>query len=164
MILRATLENIYSIKEETQISFVAGKSNTHSSHVSRAEKRDDISALKAGIIYGANASGKSNIIKAIALLQQIVNGSFPQTMIEPFKLANTEERNSKVEVEFKTNGKCFAYGVEFTIGGIKEEWLFKINSRNDKEVFTRKVTPFSTKMTETECVAELFKRYAELVK
>lgn len=72
MILRATFENIYSIKDETQISFVAGKSNAHPSHVSRAEKRDDISVLKAGIVYGANASGKSNVIKAIALLQQIV--------------------------------------------------------------------------------------------
>ena len=59
MILRATFENIYSIKDETQISFVAGKSNAHPSHVSRAEKRDDISVLKAGIVYGANASGKS---------------------------------------------------------------------------------------------------------
>ena len=66
MILRATFENIYSIKDETQISFVAGKSNAHPSHVSRAEKRDDISVLKAGIVYGANASGKSNVIKAIA--------------------------------------------------------------------------------------------------
>ncbi len=75
MILRATFENIYSIKDETQISFVAGKSNAHPSHVSRAEKRDDISVLKAGIVYGANASGKSNVIKAIALLQQIANGS-----------------------------------------------------------------------------------------
>lgn len=54
MILRATFENIYSIKDETQISFVAGKSNAHPSHVSRAEKRDDISVLKAGIVYGAN--------------------------------------------------------------------------------------------------------------
>lgn len=52
MILRATFENIYSIKDETQISFVAGKSNAHPSHVSRAEKRDDISVLKAGIVYG----------------------------------------------------------------------------------------------------------------
>lgn len=102
MILRATFENIYSIKDETQISFVAGKSNAHPSHVSRAEKRDDISVLKAGIVYGANASGKSNVIKAIALLQQIANGSFPQSKVEPFKLADTEEKNSKVEIEFKT--------------------------------------------------------------
>ena len=147
MILRATFENIYSIKDETQISFVAGKSNAHPSHVSRAEKRDDISVLKAGIVYGANASGKSNVIKAIALLQQIANGSFPQSKVEPFKLADTEEKNSKVEIEFKTKGKCFAYGMEFTIGGIKEEWLFEINSRTDKEVFTRKVTADGNEFT-----------------
>ena len=127
-----------SIKDETQISFVAGKSNAHPSHVSRAEKRDDISVLKAGIVYGANASGKSNVIKAIALLQQIANGSFPQSKVEPFKLADTEEKNSKVEIEFKTKGKCFAYGIEFTIGGIKEEWLFEINS---PPVPTRKFSP-----------------------
>ena len=136
-----------SIKDETQISFVAGKSNAHPSHVSRAEKRDDISVLKAGIVYGANASGKSNVIKAIALLQQIANGSFPQSKVEPFKLADTEEKNSKVEIEFKTKGKCFAYGMEFTIGGIKEEWLFEINSRTDKEVFTRKITAAGNEFT-----------------
>lgn len=147
MILRATFENIYSIKDETQISFVAGKSNAHPSHVSRAEKRDDISVLKAGIVYGANASGKSNVIKTIALLQQIANGSFPQSKVEPFKLADTEEKNSKVEIEFKTKGKCFAYGMEFTVGGIKEEWLFEINSRTDKEVFTRKVTAAGNEFT-----------------
>ena len=147
MILRATFENIYSIKDETQISFVAGKSNAHPSHVSRAEKRDDISVLKAGIVYGANASGKSNVIKAIALLQQIANGSFPQSKVEPFKLADTEEKNSKVEIEFKSKGKCFAYGMEFTVGGIKEEWLFEINSRTDKDVFTRKVTADGNEFT-----------------
>ena len=46
MILRATFENIYSFKEETSISFVAGKGTVHPAHVSRAQKRDDISALK----------------------------------------------------------------------------------------------------------------------
>lgn len=144
MILRATFENIYSIKDETQISFVAGKSNAHPSHVSRAEKRDDISVLKAGIVYGANASGKSNVIKAIALLQQIANGSFPQSKVEPFKLADTEEKNSKVEIEFKTKGKCFAYGMEFTIGGIKEEWLFESTA-----VPTRKFSPERLQLTAT---------------
>ena len=97
MILRATFENIYSIKDETQISFVAGKSNAHPSHVSRAEKRDDISVLKAGIVYGANASGKSNVIKAIALLQQIANGSFPQSKVEPFNRREKLQGRNRVQ-------------------------------------------------------------------
>lgn len=138
MILRATFENIYSFKEETSVSFVAGKGSVHPAHVSRAQKRDDISALKFGIIYGANASGKSNVIKSIALLQQIALGSFPISDFEPFKLTKPINPTSKIEVEFKTDGRYFAYGVEFSASGIKEEWLFEINARSDKKIFTRK--------------------------
>ena len=122
MILRATFENILSFKEETSISFVAGKGTVHAAHVSRAQKRDDISALKIGVIYGANASGKSNVIKAIALLQQIAVGRFPSGDFEPFKLVKTINPISKIEIEFKNAGRYFAYGVEFSINGIKEEW------------------------------------------
>ncbi len=137
MILRATFENIYSFKEETSISFIAGKGSVHPTHVSRAQKRDDISILKLGVIYGANASGKSNIIKAIALLQRIAVGKFHSADFEPFKLVKPINLVSKIEVEFKTGGKYFAYGIEFSLNGIKEEWLYEINSRNDRLIFTR---------------------------
>ena len=138
MILRATFENIYSFKEETSIRFVAGKGTVHPTHVSRAQKRDDISALKIGVIYGANASGKSNVIKAIALIQQIAVGRFPTGEFEPFKLTKPINSVSKIEIEFKTAGRYFAYGLEFSINGIKKEWLYEINSRSDKLIFTRK--------------------------
>lgn len=137
MILRATFENIYSFKEETSISFVAGKGTVHPGHVSRARRRDDISALKLGVIYGANASGKSNVIKAMALLQQIAVGKFPTADFEPFKLSSPVNPVSKIEVEFKTGGRYFAYGTEFSVNGIREEWLYEINSRNDRLVFAR---------------------------
>ena len=140
MILRVTVENLFSFKGETQISFVAGKSDKHSSQVCRAEKRDDISVLKASIIYGANASGKSNIIKAVALLQKIALGGVPKNDVEPFKLARLSDMPSKVEMEFKVGTKYYAYGVEFSVKGITEEWLFEINSRSDMEIYTRKVS------------------------
>ena len=101
MILRVTIENLYSFMEETEISFVAGKSTLHSEQVSRAEKRDDISVLKAGIIYGANASGKSNIIKSVSMIQKIALSGIPKKYVEPFKLTATNNRPSKVELEFK---------------------------------------------------------------
>ncbi len=147
MILRATIENLYSFKEETEISFVAGKSSNHVMHVSRAEKRDDISVLKAGIIYGANASGKSNIIKAISILQMIALSGVPKKYIEPFKLTKPNNKPSKVELEFKVGKKYFAYGVEFTIKGIVEEWLYEINSRTDKKIYTRKTTAEGNEFT-----------------
>lgn len=147
MILRVTIENLYSFMEETEISFVAGKSTLHSEQVSRAEKRDDISVLKAGIIYGANASGKSNIIKSVSMIQKIALSGVPKKYVEPFKLTATNNRPSKVEIEFKVEKKFFAYGVEFTIRGMVEEWLYEITSRADREIFTRKVTAEGNEFT-----------------
>ena len=147
MILRATIDNLYSFKNETEISFVAGKSTTHGEQVSRAEKRDDISGLKAGIIYGANASGKSNIIKAISVIQKIAISGVPKKCIEPFKLTEQNNHPSKVEIEIKVGKKFFAYGVEFTIKGIVEEWLYEINSRTDKDNYTRKFTANGNEFT-----------------
>lgn len=147
MILRVTIENLFSFKDETEISFVAGKSDRHNEQVSRAEKRDDISVLKAGIIYGANASGKSNIIKSVAIIQKIALGSVPRKDIEPFKLVEPNTKPSKVEIEFKAGKRYFAYGVEFNIKGIAEEWLYEINSRADKEIFSRRTTAVGNEFT-----------------
>lgn len=137
MILRATFRNILSFNDETSISFVAGKSTQNPEHVSRAEKRDDISVLKSGILYGANASGKSNTIKAIAALRQLALGQKALHHINPFKLSLTSQQQSKIELEFKVGTRYFAYGVELSHKGIQEEWLYEINSRTDKPIFSR---------------------------
>ena len=76
-------ENIYSFNEETRILFTASKSDQLPLHVSRAEKRDDISVLRMGLIYGANASGKSNIIKCLAIIKAFaLNGSVSYTHLK----------------------------------------------------------------------------------
>ena len=163
MILRVTFNNILSFKEETVISFVAGKSIAHPEQVLRAKNRDDISILKAGIIYGANASGKSNIIKGICILKLIALGKLPRRLIEPFKLAQGKNSVSRCEIEFKMEDRYFAYGVEFDINEIKEEWLYNINARTDKEIYTRKVDgesnqfTFGTKIDDEE--TKLFVRF-----
>lgn len=137
MIIRATFKNILSFNEETSISFVAGKSSINENQVLRAQKRDDISVLRSGLIYGANASGKSNIIKAIETLQRIVLGNWPRNKIEPFKLQEDSSKPSKIELEFKYKQKYYAYGIEFNIQGILEEWLYEINLRTEKKIFIR---------------------------
>ncbi len=137
MIIRATFENILSFNEETSISFVAGKSDLHPNHVLRAQKRDDISILKTGIIYGANAAGKSNIIKAIQILKQIAIGEWPQSRIEPFKMKEPDAKPSKIELTIKCEDKYYSYGLVFTFQGIQEEWLYEVNLRSSKKIFTR---------------------------
>lgn len=96
MIIRATFKNILSFYEETSISFIASKSSSNEKQVLRAQKRDDFSILKSGLIYGANASGKSNIIKAIEILKRIVLGNWPRNLIEPFKLQDDSSAHPKL--------------------------------------------------------------------
>jgi AAA15 family ATPase/GTPase len=140
MILRATFENILSFKQETQINFVAGKGSLHPHHVVKAEKRDDISVLRSSIVYGANAAGKSNFIKAISFIQKLALGKSPIPAMETFKSAKDRKNISKIELEIKVEKRYFAYGVEFNLKGIVEEWLYEINSRTDRKIYTRKVS------------------------
>ena len=140
MIIRASFDNILSFDSETSISFVASKSDLLPTHVSRAQKRDDISILKTGLIYGANGSGKSNIIKCIESLREFAVFGRPQKVLEPFKLAAKPRGISRMEVEFKTGNKYYAYGVAYGKQYITEEWLYQIGSREGKPIFERTVT------------------------
>lgn len=140
MLLSAKFENIYSFNEETRILFTASKSDQLPLHVSRAEKRDDISVLRMGLIYGANASGKSNIIKCLAIIKDFALNGWSNRKYNYFKMTDTPQERSSIELEFKTEGQFYAYGVAFSKGGLLEEWLYKTGSRNDTLIFERKRT------------------------
>lgn len=140
MLLSAKFENIYSFKEETRILFTASKSDQLPLHVSRAEKRDDISILRMGLIYGANASGKSNIIKCLGIIKSFALNGWSSRRYNYFKMTKEPKERSSIELEFKIDGHFFAYGIAFSKGGLLEEWLYKTGSRNDIMIFERKRT------------------------
>lgn len=138
MLVSAKFENIYSFNEETRILFTASKSDQLPLHVSRAKKRDDISVLRIGLIYGANASGKSNIIKCLAIIKAFALNGWSNPNYNYFKMADNPRERSSIELEFKVDNQFFAYGVAFSRGGLHEEWLYKTGSRNDTMIFERK--------------------------
>lgn len=140
MIISAKFENIYSFNEETRILFTPSKSDQLPLHVSRAEKRDDISVLRMGLIYGANASGKSNIIKCLDIIKSFALNGWSTRKYNYFKLTDHPKERSSIEVEFKVDGQFLAYGVAFSKGGLLEEWLYKTGSRTDTMIFERKRT------------------------
>lgn len=140
MLLSAKFENIYSFHEETRILFTAGKSDLLPLHVSRAEKRDDISVLRMGLIYGANASGKSNIIKCLALIKDFALTGWSIRKYNYFKMTDEPQERSSIEVEIKADGQFYAYGIAFSKGGLLEEWLYKTGSRSDSMIYERKRT------------------------
>jgi uncharacterized protein len=146
MLITFKINNFLSF--DTQIEFmmqagtVRGGELNH--HVIKGKGRNDVDILKSAIIYGANASGKSNFIKAIEFAKNVILNGLTITATENkhFRLdALSIEQPTTFEFEFKSNGKMYAYGVVLSLKNrkIQEEWLFELLKTTDKPVFERKV-------------------------
>lgn len=148
MLIRVFSSNILSFDSEIEFSLIPGKGSVKSEHIVRSEKRDDIPVLKTGVIYGANASGKSNLIKVVSLIQKMATKNLKSTNkeipVELFKLRKKVGGYSKIELEIKVGKNNFAYGVKFNKSIISEEWLYLINKRTEKKIFERKSTKKAT--------------------
>ena len=99
--------------------------------------------LKGAVIYGANSSGKSNLIRAISTMRRLVLKSFDQPStaelnIMPFLLnTENEQKPSFFEVLFLLNGLRYRYGFEVDNVSVKSEWLFESKKQTEKSLFIR---------------------------
>lgn len=135
--------NFKSYKDEVEISFRALNSefrseNYHEVEISNGER---IRLLNSAVIYGANASGKSNIIWAMFALFSFIRSSReldPDSLLpyEPFLLSSeTEKAPIQMMVEFVANAEIYTYTISYTDERFVEENLF-CSSKN-KKLFTR---------------------------
>lgn len=136
MLLSLKFENIFSFNKEIRILFTASKSDMLPKHVRHAE--DGMSVLRMGLIYGANASGKSNVVKGLALIKDFALNGWTNRKYSYFKMTDFPQERSSIEVEFEVDGQFLAYGVAFSKGGLLEEWLYKTSSHEDELIFERK--------------------------
>ncbi len=143
MLIRFTVSNFMSFNEEVEFSMLTGKSRSHTHHIIGEEKRGGIRALKAGVIYGANASGKSNLVKAMQFARDlVVEGSRLHTHIpvNVFKLSRScAEKPSKFEFEFVVGKQAYAYGFKLMARKIDSEWLYKISRKGQEKIFEREL-------------------------
>ena len=141
MLIRFRVKNFLSFKEEVEFSMIPGLSRQHAAHIMKEEGKNKIDILRGAVIYGANASGKSNLIKAIEFAKElIVTGtkSNQRINVKPFKLEKCMQNElSKFEFEFFKNGNYYLYGFELNYLSIKNEWLYKINKTSEKLLFER---------------------------
>lgn len=142
MLIRFTIENFLSFREKQVFSMIPGKGSLKSHHKSTSIK--GVSALKAGIIYGANASGKSNLIRAIDFGRKtILNGTKPEQPISTsfYKLDKKFlKKPTYIEYEIQHKGKNYAYGFILNVKEIVDEWLFEITKSGETKIFERKNT------------------------
>jgi len=141
MLIRFSVENFLSFKDEVEFSMVAGRTRKHKDHIITSGKRNDIRLLKTGVIYGANASGKSNLIKAMAFAKDlIVRGTRAKQTIPviPYRFdSSTKNKHSKWQFEFKCNPSAYIYGFELDKTQIYSEWLYEIRPASEKMLFER---------------------------
>lgn len=144
MLIRFRVLNYLSFKEEVEFSMIAGKVQQHPEQVVRRQDRQGIDLLRSALIYGANASGKSNLVEAIAFARFMVlegvkaKASIPR---KPFKLDSAcSNEPSRFEFEIQYKGKVFVYGFLLDSKRIHEEWLIEIRSASEKLLFRRTTT------------------------
>jgi len=150
-----------------EFSLIAGKGTTNDAHVLRGSKRDDISILRSSVVYGANASGKSNLVKSIELLKKIVLRGVPSSGIPFYKLSTEQKDSASLEIELKYDNTYYAYGIVINSKEIIEEWLYVINKRTESKIFERSGTKDSVRVsfgdgviTDTELL-QMFKYMGE---
>jgi len=140
MILEFTIGNYLSFKGRRTL-------NLESSSITEYENNIadfcEYKILKSAVVYGANSSGKSNLIKAMSTMRRLVTHSSRQSStdklnIMPFLLSTeTENTPSFFEVLFILEDGRYRYGFEVDNSIIVSEWLFKLIKSKEKSLFIR---------------------------
>ena len=142
MLIKFTVENYLSFNGKVELSLVAGKYRSLPHHVIKRKKRNDVNLLKSAVIYGANASGKSNLVKAIDFgRNMIVKGTKAGQQIPTriFKLdAKNYQQPTKFQYDIKVKGKIYSYGFSLDSRKIHDEWLSLPAKAQETYLFTRK--------------------------
>ena len=144
MLLQFTVGNFKSFKEKATLSLEATPDDwLEEGNVAVVGERR---LLKAAAIYGANASGKSNFLSAMACFRDWVKNSSKETqsgeripVAAPFLLhAESESAPTFFEAVFLHGGARYRYGFEATQERIESEWLFRQeDSIRETRLFTR---------------------------
>lgn len=130
MLVEFRVKNFRSLRDEQVLSLVASKDKTlQDTHTWETGIKAISHVLRSTVVYGANASGKSNLIKALQFMGEIVKSSAraePSQVyaVQPFRLdANSTNEPTEFEVTFILEGVRYQYGFAMTPQRIVREHL-----------------------------------------
>lgn len=146
MLIRFNVKNFLSFFEREdgkteEFSMIAGNVHSKKEHI---YDNGNIELLKFAAIYGANAAGKSNLVKALEFMRRVVLEGLPEGYTEKYCKSSDEnkEKESYFEVEIMLGEKYYAYGFEVILnqGKFLSEWLVELSADNgEKIIFTRDI-------------------------
>ncbi|MGC4046479.1 MAG: ATP-binding protein [Armatimonas sp.] len=133
MLIQFTVGNFLSFKEKTTFSMLA--SPEEPGHEDRVVKiNEDISVLRIAAIYGANASGKSNLLAAIHSAKALINngiGINNPIPYMPFSLSKSQDKDTFIEFIISVKSNIYTYGFTYNTDNITSEWLTNTNTNDN---------------------------------
>jgi len=141
MIIEISIENFLSVKEKIVFSLASSSSRKLPQNLMELSGKERL--LKSAVVYGANASGKSNLIKAVFFMWNLVKTSHAFNVDAkipriPFKLdKDCLTRPSKFEIIFIHNGIKYKYGFACDNEKVIDEYLFHWPKGKEATIFNR---------------------------
>jgi hypothetical protein len=140
MLTQFIVDNFLSFGSRQEFSLFAGKTRAHQDRVEQVQEK---SLLKFAALFGANASGKSNLTHAMAFMDKTIErGILPRNCFQSYCRTKAEnaDRVSYFETILVLNNTFYSYGFEALLskGTFTSEWLIQIDQKG-KEIplFTR---------------------------
>lgn len=145
MLLEFSVTNFRSFKEKQTLSMIPATNKKSEQQESVAVIDDKLSVLKSAVIYGANASGKSNLLLALNTLQNIVLTSAKNNPTDRLIdseshflfSANTEKQPIEFELHFSLKGIRYHYLLSILKGVIYQEFLNYYPNNRKTKLFKR---------------------------
>lgn len=128
MLVKVSIENFKSFDNATELTMIS--SNKIRSNSSHKIKIKSTQLLKYGVVYGANASGKTNLVEFFRFFRDCVRNGIPMETTQMF-CKNREEnrdRESNFEMQLTVGDKFYAYGFSVVLSKrkITAEWLYEL--------------------------------------
>lgn len=141
MLLELSLSNYRSFREKSSLSMIASREQKFRDRLPRLTSRYQISVAPVAAVFGANASGKTNLIQALGDLREVLT-SPPRVgdllPYRPFKLdSDCLSEPSLIEVLFSWDDVIFEYSLAFNRHKIVQEKLTRYLSKKEDLLFQR---------------------------
>jgi uncharacterized protein len=152
MLIEFSVGNYRSFKEKVTFSMVAANlvsqdKDLDTNNVFAVDR--ELSLVKSAAIYGANASGKSNLAKALQFMKWFMVNSSKETQsteaigVERFRLSTeTDDQPSFFEIVFLLNGQQHRYGFTADREKVVSEWLYYVPKMRETRLFDRQEDKF----------------------
>ena len=142
MLLSFSVENFRSFRAEETLNLLASKrSGTPEPPYCYKVPGADEHVLRVTSLYGANGAGKSNVVRALAILERLVLHGTPRDERMPYKPFRLDDESptkpTVFDLRFIAEGEVFRYGICYDADRVHEEWLDVYEGKKERSLFTR---------------------------